>query len=172
MSFSPDLKAKLVSLFEIPRSAHTIVHSGVLRDGSIGSEVQSDGYTIQDLQVISLERLQEILDSKDDNFYKLLETLVKNIDDFVEPVGQFYDDTMSVEVPVGIVDNKEIEVIVEGEFVPAPYEALLKKGEIRGTVGEDLSEGDLIQKNEKGVITKVKTGKNAKTTKAKSSKAK
>lgn len=146
MSFNADLKRKLVALFEIPRSGETIVRSGVLPDGTIGSEVQSDGYTIQDLQAISLEKLQEFLGvpETDDNFYSLLETLVKNIDDFVEPT-----DAPEQTEEVLVQETVTITETVTEEFVPAPYEDLLKKKE-----------------------PKPKTGTHAKTTKAKGTKTK
>lgn len=75
LSLPNDVRHKLVTLFNIPRSGMTIVDYR-----ATGAVVTSDGYTAIDLQAITLDRMKGLLGSEDDNFYKLFEEIVSNID--------------------------------------------------------------------------------------------
>lgn len=75
LSLPPEARHQLVTLFDIPRSGRTVVEYR-----STGAVVTSDGYTAADLQAISLPRMQSLLNSDSDNFYKLFEVVVLNLD--------------------------------------------------------------------------------------------
>lgn len=75
LSLPNEVRHKLVTLFDIPRSGMTIVDYR-----ATGAVVTSDGYTAPDLQAISLSRMQSLLGSESDNYYKLFERTVENID--------------------------------------------------------------------------------------------
>jgi hypothetical protein len=70
-----DIRHKLVILFNIPRSGSTVVDYR-----ASGPVVTSDGYTAPDLQTITLVKMQGLLQSDSDNFYKLFEEVATNID--------------------------------------------------------------------------------------------
>lgn len=75
LTLPADIRHKLVTLFDIPRSGRTVVEYR-----ASGAVVTSDGFTAPDLQSISLTRMQGLLHSDSDNFYKLFEEAVTNID--------------------------------------------------------------------------------------------
>lgn len=127
MSLDRSVRNKLVQLFDIPRSGETIVRSGiVMPDGSIGSETQSDGHTPQDLAALSKERMQEVLNTEDDNFYNLLKTVIDNLDDLlgIEIVEE------ELKEEAAEIVQEIVEEIREEEFVPRDPEELLKKKDI------------------------------------------
>lgn len=84
MSLPVETRQKLVALFVIEKTGESVVHVGAMTGGNISGEHKSDGYTPKDLAIISLEKMQEITGSKNDNFYELFGQLVKDIDDYVE----------------------------------------------------------------------------------------
>jgi len=71
LALSVPIRRKLIELFDIPRSASTEVIDGV---------VASDGHTHEDLAVITLEKVQVLLDSTETDFYSLMMELVKLIE--------------------------------------------------------------------------------------------
>lgn len=75
LTLPAEIRHKLVTLFDIPRSGRTVVEYR-----ASGAVVTSDGFTAPDLQAISLTRMQGLLHSDSDNFYKLLEEAITNID--------------------------------------------------------------------------------------------
>lgn len=91
LSLPNDVRHKLVTLFNIPRSGSTVVDYR-----ATGAVVTSDGYTAPDLQAISLTKMQGLLGSEDDNYYKLFESTVENIDSLLSgsylKVVTFYND--------------------------------------------------------------------------------
>lgn len=75
LTLPPEIKHKLVTLFDIPRSGRTVVEYR-----ATGAVVTSDGYTAPDLQSISLAKMQGLTGSDSDNFYKLFEVVILNLD--------------------------------------------------------------------------------------------
>lgn len=75
LQLPPELRHKLVILFDIPRSGSTVVEYR-----AAGNVVTSDGYTAIDLQAVSTERMRGLLNSDSDNFYKLFEDITTHID--------------------------------------------------------------------------------------------
>lgn len=140
MSLDQATRQKLVALFDIPRSGHTNVSYGVMPDGTPGAFATSDGHTPEDLQAVTRERMEEILGVQSDNFYALFRDLVENIDDFVEtePIEELKE--AIVDTAEALIEAEEAVAQVEEEFVPRDPEELIK----------------------------LKTGKDAKTKKAKS----
>ncbi len=69
-------RARLAEIFGIPRSKGTIVED---------NEVVSDGYTIEDLQNITVQKMKVYLDSDLDEFVPLLDQVIARIDDETEP---------------------------------------------------------------------------------------
>lgn len=65
-----EVRVKLIEVFHLTRSGFTEVVDG---------RVTSDGYTHEDLAKITLEKLQEILDSDNDDYFALLEELIDSI---------------------------------------------------------------------------------------------
>ena len=64
-------RQKIAILLGIPRSNGTVVE---------GDRVMSDGYTDRDLATLTLEKLQEFMGDKSENFYELFNQLVKNVE--------------------------------------------------------------------------------------------
>lgn len=64
-------RKKVATYLEIPRSGVTEVSGG---------RVISDGYTMNDLAQINLERLQKLFNTEDTDFYKLFNRLVANLE--------------------------------------------------------------------------------------------
>jgi hypothetical protein len=71
LSIDQSTRKELANILNIPRSGGTEVED---------NRVISDGYTPQDLATVTVEKLQEVLDSKEQDFYKLLETLISRIE--------------------------------------------------------------------------------------------
>lgn len=73
-----EVRHNLVVLFDISRSGRTIVEYR-----AEGAVVTSDGYTPTDIEAITLEKMQMILGSTDENFYSLFSDVVDNLDSIV-----------------------------------------------------------------------------------------
>lgn len=71
----PEVRNRLVEIFGIQRSGRAVVVS--LDAGK--SDVQSDGYLDKDLEVITLERLNEFLGSEETDFYEALKKVIEKI---------------------------------------------------------------------------------------------
>lgn len=102
-----EIRDKLVVLFHIKRTGSTVVDYG-----AAGNTVVSDGYKPTDIEVITLEKMQVLLDSDSTNFFELLEQVIAQIDALLTPPIQFYDDKVgSIDVKDLLpVDNKETVV--------------------------------------------------------------
>lgn len=72
LNLSIPTRSLLVQRFNIPKSGYTHVQDG---------QILTDGYTEQDLQVVTVERLQEYLESKETDFYKLLAQTVQKLEE-------------------------------------------------------------------------------------------
>lgn len=74
MQLSLEVRAKLVEIFQIPRSSTGHV------DYQMGKSVQtSDGYTYQDLKCIGVTSMQQYLNSNEEDYAKLFEAVLENI---------------------------------------------------------------------------------------------
>lgn len=79
LQLPPEVRHKLVTLFDMPRTGRTTVEYR-----AEGAVVTSDGFTPLDLGSISLERMQRLLNSTSDNFYELFEKTVANLDPLLD----------------------------------------------------------------------------------------
>lgn len=52
--------------------------------------VISDGYTDEDLQYLTIEKMQEFLKTKESDFYKLLNQVVES---YTQPINAIYEET-------------------------------------------------------------------------------
>lgn len=76
-----DIRFKIIQDFNVPRSGHAIVEN---------QRVVSDGHTDEDLQHITIEKMQEFLKTKEDDFYKLLNRVVES---YSAPINAIYEET-------------------------------------------------------------------------------
>lgn len=91
LGLSHETRKKIAILLEIPRSGHTEV---------VDNRVVSDGYTPIDLAVVTLEKLQIFMQNKkEDNFMKLFEQLVKNVELPLQEIGSRKEKTETVTSP-------------------------------------------------------------------------
>lgn len=74
-----EVRHKLVTLFDMPRTGRTTVEYR-----AEGAVVTSDGFTPIDLGSISLERMQQLLNSTSTNFYELFEQTVAHLDSLLD----------------------------------------------------------------------------------------
>ena len=82
LSLPNEMRAKLKKLFDIPRSGEVIVRSGqITPQGNIGSETTQDGHSPKDLYAISIEKMQELLGTSENDFYSLFDQVVEKIDE-------------------------------------------------------------------------------------------
>lgn len=85
-----EVRDKLVQLFHIPRSGSTVVDYG-----QQGNVVVSDGYKPTDIETITLEKMQALLDTDRTNFYELFSEVIEHADRLLKPKDKevtFYDD--------------------------------------------------------------------------------
>jgi len=81
MNLSPDVRGKLVEIFNIPQSGNVHVQSTIS-----GGVVISDGYTMDDLLNVSVENMQKYLGSEETDFYKLFDKVLGKKDEVVEEI--------------------------------------------------------------------------------------
>ena len=84
LSLPIEVRAKLIEIFHLTRSGFTEVVDG---------KVTSDGYTHEDLAKITLEQLQEILDSDGEDYFSLLEELIESIEKGEEEEEEIVEET-------------------------------------------------------------------------------
>ncbi len=103
-----ETRKNIAAIFRIPRSGGTEV---------VGQTVVSDGYTYNDLALLTLDKIQEFLGMpKEKDFYKLLNILVERLE---QPV-------ISIDAPI---EAKAVEVPNEKHFFPGSFiEEPKKKG--------------------------------------------
>lgn len=77
LQLSQPTRKEIARLLSIPRSGGTEVVDG---------RIVSDGYTMNDLMLIDLEKLQTYLKSAERDFYVLFDQLVKKIENVEEPI--------------------------------------------------------------------------------------
>lgn len=71
LQISLETRSKLAELFGMSRSGFNHI---------LDNEVISDGYSDKDLAMLSLEKLQQYLGSEEEDYYKLLDLVIKQIE--------------------------------------------------------------------------------------------
>lgn len=99
LSLPKDTREKIATLFEMKKSGGVEVFNG-----PNGPEVRSDGYTYQDLSVITIESMRKITGSDSDNFYHLFKNIVAIVND------------------EALIEEEIKEEIITEEFVPLKEE--------------------------------------------------
>lgn len=81
LSLPREVRAKLTTLFEIPRTGEVIVRTATVSpEGNIQGEVTSDGHSAKDLYAITVEKMQSLTGNPSDNFHRLFAETVDNLD--------------------------------------------------------------------------------------------
>lgn len=95
-------RAKIVELFQVPRSGHTLVEN---------QTVQSDGHTDKDLEYITIEKMQKFTDSFETDFYQLFTKVIFKIQypDFKPSNANYVEETKTSEQNEGSIDSRGIE---------------------------------------------------------------
>jgi len=101
LSLPKPTRAKIAELFGMEKSGGVEV-----RNGATGPQVISDGYTYRDLSTITVEKMQTILSSEDENFYSLFKKIVAlvNEEEIVEEMANIVIDEVRL---AGAVDFGE-----------------------------------------------------------------
>lgn len=99
LSLSRETRKMLSEKLDIPKSGNVEVEY----NGTEG-RVVCDGYTSNDLLSVTTEKLQNILNSKETDFYKLLESLIEQKETIIKAVVSIDEET-----------NEEIEEEIENE---------------------------------------------------------
>lgn len=68
--FDVELRQKFAAIFNIPKSSSVHV---------VDNKVESDGYSVQDLTAITVEKMQEFSGSSESDFRKLLATTIEKL---------------------------------------------------------------------------------------------
>lgn len=172
LSLTSEQKRKLVRLFSISRTGEVVVHVGEMMGGNIGGKAQQDGHRPEDLYAITNERMIELLnldpeEGEQHNFYVLWQEVLDNLDSIY---ADEYPDETEAAPELTAVEQPPVTPVTlsEEEFVPRDPEELIKPREEEPPKGGgiDIPVGEPIEE------TAPKNKKDAKTTKAKSSKAK
>ena len=80
LELSKPTRAKLAQLFGFTPHGTPSVSIGAQ-----GAVIIADEYSLQDLSVITLEKMQQLLNSDSTNFYELFNKIVENLDDLLNP---------------------------------------------------------------------------------------
>lgn len=105
-------RTKLAKLFNLKPTGESVVHVGVMASGSIGGTQKEDGFTAHDLQMLTIEQMQEVLGSKLTDFYKLFNEVLERIDEFSDtPVPIKIQVPISPENPDGFIARDPEELI-------------------------------------------------------------
>lgn len=162
LSLTDETKKRLVKLYSIPRTGEVVVHVGEMMNGNIGASAKQDGHKPEDLYAITQERTYELLNEEmpeEPNFYAAFDAVLANLTEIY--TEQYPDEMVSTEPVIHAVPEIAPQPVPEEEFVPRDPEELLKKPE---GMPEPIEESPLPEEP--------KVNKDAKTTKAKGSKAK
>lgn len=80
-------RARIRSLFNIPRSSFVVVNDGVL---------ETDGTTSEDFKHLTIEKMQEYLKDDSTDFHKLFDKVLARVQDEIE--GKVFEEVIH-EVP-------------------------------------------------------------------------
>lgn len=75
-----EVRDKLVILFHIPRTGSTVVDYS-----PTGPVIVSDGFKPTDIEAITLQKMQTLLDTDSTNFFELLEQVIAQADALMKP---------------------------------------------------------------------------------------
>lgn len=75
VSLSSELRNRIRTAFNIPRSSHVIVSDG---------KIETDGTTNEDFKHLTVEKMQVFLDDTSTDFHKLFDKVVAKIQDEIE----------------------------------------------------------------------------------------
>lgn len=75
VSLPNEVRYRIRGLFNIPRSSNTIVSDG---------RIESDGTTNEDMKQLTVEKMQEYLDSSSTDFHKLFDEVVARVNDEIK----------------------------------------------------------------------------------------
>lgn len=126
LSWSRDQRAKFTKLFDIPRTGESVVHVGEMMNGNIGATAKQDGHRPEDLYAITLEKLQDLIETTDTDFYNMVQHVIDNLDDlYYERFPE--DKPQAIPAPADVPMPISPQPEPEAEFVPRDPEELLKK---------------------------------------------
>lgn len=91
-------RAKIAELFSLTKSGNVQVFNG-----PNGSEVRSDGYTYEDLSVITVESMQVILGSTKEDFYALFKDICRLVGEEV------LEQKIEEDIAEAIVEEQRVE---------------------------------------------------------------
>ncbi len=74
LNLDQSIRARLITLFKIPRSEGTSVIQG-----SHGTQIMSDGHTNEDLAVLTLERMNEYLERESSDYFGTLNEVIEKV---------------------------------------------------------------------------------------------
>ena len=80
IGLSKETRVELARIFELKPTGESVVHVGEIIGGNIAGVAKSDGFTAQDLQALTVEKLQQYLDTTDTNFYEMFNAVVADIE--------------------------------------------------------------------------------------------
>lgn len=178
LTYSADQKRKLIKLFGIPRTGEVVVHVGEMMGGNIGASAMQDGHRPEDLYEITTDKLQEIIGTEDTDFLNMVQHVIDNLDDLYyekfpeELVAKNLSESLATgesSLPVAAVSEPE------AEFVPRDPKELLGKNLYKdGTTipAESAKELNKIVNDRETILEQPKKKPYAKTSKAKTAKAK
>ena len=79
VSLSPEVRNKIRSVFNIPRSGNVIVNDG---------RIETDGTTFDDFKVLTIQKMQEYVGDTSTDFHKLFDKVVDKVRNELNPVGK------------------------------------------------------------------------------------
>jgi regulator of replication initiation timing len=112
LSLPKEIRQRLVVSLDIPRTGSTEV---------FGQTIITDGYTDKDLSTVTLDKLQEFMMDKSDNFDKLLETLIQRLqtpivipekkEEILTPIVDFLKENEELKIENAILkkENEELK---------------------------------------------------------------
>ena len=72
VSLPNEVRYKIRSIFNIPRSSNTVVNDGV---------IETDGTTNEDFKALTIEKMQEYLGDTSTDFHKLFDKVLERVSD-------------------------------------------------------------------------------------------
>lgn len=92
VSLSQEVRNKVRSIFDIPRSGNVEVIDG---------RIQTDGTTYEDLKFLTVEKMQKYTGDTHTDFHKLFDKVLVKVNEELNPIGKV--DVVPPIVPVAVV---------------------------------------------------------------------
>lgn len=183
LQLDSEQKRKMVKLFGIPRTGEVVVHVGEMMNGNIGASAKQDGHRPENFYAITSERMVELLNLEVEegathNFYELYQTVIDNLDAIYyeqHPAEEPHVMIVTETIGPGVIEPGAVVPVTTEEFVPRDPEELIKKSEVGDAVSSMEGAVIAVPEAHKEIAEEIvipKKDKDAKTTKAKGSKAK